>query len=69
MPRHKVELLSVSQDDESKDIQFVTYVEAYDTNDAIHKAKEIQKREKPEINVADNWFWFSYETSEKQKIN
>jgi len=65
MPRYKVELLSVSRDDESKDVQFITYVEASNTDDAVRKAKDVQKKEKPEVHAADNWFWFAYETAEK----
>lgn len=69
MPRYKVELLSVSRDDESKDVQFVTYVEAADTDDAVRKAKDVQKKERPELNAADTWFWFPYETAEKPATN
>lgn len=65
MPCYKVELLSIDRKDESKDIQFYTFVEATDSNDAVSKAKEIQKIQRPDLNPADTWCWVSYETAEK----
>jgi hypothetical protein len=64
MPRYKVELFSIDRNDESKDIEFVTFVDAPDQESARLKAKEYQKLKKPEINVADNWSWSVSETAE-----
>jgi hypothetical protein len=65
MKRFKVSVFSVDRSQESKDLQFDTFVEALDTEDAVRKAKEKQKVEKPELNPADNWAWSAYETAEK----
>jgi len=65
MPRYKVELLSIDRKDESNDIQFFTFVDASNLNDAVSKAKAIQKIQRPDINPADTWCWVPYETAEK----
>ena len=65
MPQYKVELLSIDSEDESKDIQFCTFVDADNSDDAVAKAKSIQKIERPDINPADTWCWITHETAER----
>jgi hypothetical protein len=71
MTRYKVELLSidVKSEESKKDIQFFTFVDANDENDAVAKAKEIQKVQRPNIIPANTWFWSSYETAEKGGVD
>ena len=53
MPQFKVELLSNDKEDKTKDVQYITFVEATDRDNAISKAKIKQKQERPDINPAD----------------
>lgn len=64
MPQYKVTLESIDRQDETKDIQFSTFVVADSRDEAIEKAKVIQKAEK-NINPADAWCWSAYETAEQ----
>lgn len=72
MKRFKVELLSIDRtketetETEKKDIQYTTFVEAENSDGAISRAKDNQKKDRPDINVADTWCWFAYETAEVQ---
>lgn len=64
MPQYKVALESIDRQDETKDIHFSTFVVAASSDEAIEKAKLIQKAEKA-INPADTWLWSAYETAEE----
>lgn len=66
MQQYKVELISIDRKDETRDVHFSTFVVADNSDEAIKNAKIVQKQEKPEINTADTWMWFAYETAEKQ---
>lgn len=66
MPQYKVALESIDRQDETKDINFSTFVVADSSDEAIEKAKVIQKTEK-DINPADTWFWSAYETAEEHE--
>ena len=47
MTRYKVELLSIDRKDKSKDIQFFTFVDASDSDDAVSKAEDYPKDTTP----------------------
>lgn len=66
MKKFKVELLSIDRTNETKDIQYTTFVEAENKDGAISRAKDNQKKDRPDINPADTWFWCAYETYEIQ---
>lgn len=68
MSQYKVELISIDRKVEIKNLCFSTYVEANSSDDSIEKAKAIHKREHPEINLADNWWWNSFETAEQHHL-
>lgn len=65
MPSYKVHLSSIDRTDDSNDIEFTTFVEADNNDDAVQKAKAVQKVERPGISVVDTWYWSAYETAEK----
>ena len=65
MQQYKVELISIDRKDETKDVHFTTFVEADNSDSAIETAKLVQNNQMPEINIADTWMWFAYETAEK----
>lgn len=68
MPQFRVDLFSIDSEDESRDIQFSTLVDATLNEDAVVKAKAVQRKERPAIHPADTWAWTAYKTAEKSAL-
>ena len=62
MPKYKVELVSLDEANENSEESFFFHLEADNKDDAVAKAKEKMKKERPDI---INPFWNRYETAEE----
>ena len=62
--RFKTELIYIDQEDDSKNVSYVTFVEANDRDGAIALAKIKQLKERPDLRSTDRWAWSVYESYE-----
>ena len=65
MPRYKIFLTSIDPKNDTKDIETIYIVDADSESEAISKAKDLLKKERPDIHPAKTWEWSFYETHEQ----
>ena len=65
MLRYKIFLTSIDPKDDAKDIETAYIVDANNETEAISKAKDLLKEERPDIHPAKTWEWSYYETHEQ----
>ncbi len=57
MGTYHIELISIDDNDPSKDISTKAIIEAVNEEDALKKAKKIIKTENPQFNIMRVWSW------------